>query len=69
MATEAVAMSSDQQTFSVTMTTEMSPTAHIVVYYIATSTDEMVADSMSFFVNDSRTRNVSKQLFTRVFIS
>ena len=57
VSTGTVAMQTDQHTFTVTMTTEMSPTARIVVYYVATSTDEMIVDSMSFFVNDSR--NVS----------
>ena len=59
LVTKTVAMSSNQETFSEMMTAEMSPTARLVVYYIGTASDEMIADSLSFYVNTSAASNVS----------
>lgn len=44
-------MSGTQKTFSVALSRDMVPSAHIIVYYV--DMDEIVASSLNFFVNGS----------------
>ena len=52
-------MTSRHNTFSVALSREMVPTARIVVYYLQTSPEEMVVDTLNFFVNGTRANPVS----------
>ena len=51
-----LAMNNKQKTFDVGLTREMSPSAHIVAYYIKYD-GEFVADSYNFHVNSSSVQN------------
>ena len=53
-------MTGTQKTFSVALSRDMVPSAHIVVYYV--DMDEVVADSLNFFVNGSGLNPVSKTI-------
>lgn len=54
--TDILKMDNKQKTFDVGMTREMSPSAHIVAYYIRYD-GEIVADSYNFHVNASSVQN------------
>ena len=53
-------MISRHKTFAVALSREMVPTARIVVYYLQTTPEEMVVDTLNFFVNGTRNNIVSK---------
>lgn len=48
---------SKQKTFSIALSRDMIPEAHIVVWHIYQ--DEVISDSMNFFVNGTRINKVS----------
>ncbi len=50
-------MFSRQKTFSIALSRDMIPEAHIVVWHIQKG--EVIADSLNFFVNGTRINNVS----------
>lgn len=52
-------MISRHKTFAVALSREMVPTARIVVYYLQTTPEEMVVDTLNFFVNGTRNNIVS----------
>jgi len=54
-------MISRHKTFAVALSREMVPTARIVVYYLQTSPEEMVVDTLNFFVNGTRNNPVGFQ--------
>ena len=49
-------MSAKQKTFSVTLSRDMIPEAHLVVWQVYN--DEVITDSMNFFVNGTWINNV-----------
>jgi len=49
-------MKGKQQTFAVALSLEMAPSAHIVAYCILEG--EVITDAMSFFVRDTRLKQV-----------
>jgi CD109 antigen len=53
-------MSGTQKTFSVALSRDMVPSAHIIVYYV--DMDEIVASSLNFFVNGSGLNPVSNKV-------
>ena len=52
-------MISRHKTFAVALSREMVPTARVVVYYLQPSPEEMVVDTLNFFVNGTRANPVS----------
>ncbi|WAR12173.1 CPMD8-like protein [Mya arenaria] len=52
-------MISRHKTFAVALSPEMVPTARIVVYFLQTSPEEMVVDTLNFFVNGTRNNPVN----------
>jgi CD109 antigen len=54
--TDSLVMNSKQTTFDIGLTREMSPSAHIVAYYVRYD-GEIVADSFNFHVNASSVQN------------
>lgn len=55
-------MISRHKTFAVALSREMVPTARIVVYYLQTSPEEMVVDTLNFFVNGTRSNPVYAEI-------
>lgn len=55
-------MISRHKTFAVALSRQMVPTARIVVYYLQTSPEELVVDTLNFFVNGTRSNPVSNIL-------
>lgn len=51
-------MASRHKTFAIALSREMVPTARIVVYYLQMSPEEMVVDTLNFFVNGTRSNPV-----------
>ncbi|KAL4235441.1 endopeptidase inhibitor [Mactra antiquata] len=56
---DEIEMVSRHKTFAVALSRQMVPTARIVVYYLQTSPEEMVVDTLNFFVNGTRSNPVS----------
>lgn len=56
---EELEMISRHKTFAVALSRQMVPTARIVVYFLQTSPEEMVVDTLNFFVNGTRSNPVS----------
>ena len=52
-------MISRYKTFAVALSREMVPTARLVVYYLQPSPEELVVDTLNFFVNGTRSNPVS----------
>ncbi len=50
-------MTSQQKTFSIALSRDMIPEAHIVIWHIYKG--EVIADSLNFFVNGTRLNAVS----------
>ncbi|XP_060595854.1 CD109 antigen-like [Ruditapes philippinarum] len=55
---EELEMISRHKTFAVALSRQMVPTARIVVYFLQTSPEEMVVDTLNFFVNGTRSNPV-----------
>ena len=53
-------MISRHKTFALALSREMVPTARVVVYYLQTSPEEMVVDTLNFFVNGTRSNPVCR---------
>ena len=49
-------MTSQQKTFSVALSRQMSPAAHLVAYCVVQG--EVIADSLAFFVRDAQLTSV-----------
>ena len=60
-------MYSRQKTFSIGLSRDMIPEAHIVVWHIFKS--EVIADSLNFFVNGTRLNNVRTFAFSHVLFN
>lgn len=54
-------MQSMQKTFSLSVSRDMIPEAHLVVWYVFKG--EVVADSINFYVNGTRMNSVSQKVF------
>lgn len=54
-----VEMISRHKTFAIALSREMVPTARIVVYYLQNSPEEMVVDTLNFFVNGTRANPIN----------
>jgi len=61
---DVLEMRAKQKTFSVTLSRDMIPEAHIIVWQI--HNDEVVSDSMNFFINGTWINNVNT-IFTLVW--
>ena len=53
---DSLEMTTRQKTFSLALSRDMIPEAHIVVWHVYQ--DEVIADSMNFFVNGTRINKV-----------
>ena len=58
-------MMSQQKTFSVALSRKMSPMARMVVYCV--KNEEILIDTLTFFVRDSRLHNVRLKFHTRAY--
>ncbi|KAK3086321.1 hypothetical protein FSP39_016806 [Pinctada imbricata] len=56
---EELEMVSRRKTFAIALSREMVPTAHIVVYYVSGQPEEIVVDSLTFFVDGTNLNKVS----------
>lgn len=55
-------MTSNQKTFSIAASREMSPTAKLIVYFMKNA--EVVSDTLNFYVEDTRLMSVSITILT-----
>jgi len=51
-------MISRRKTFAVSLSREMVPTARVVVYYISGQPEEIVIDTLTFFVDGLKSNSV-----------